>query len=99
VSTALYPGLYFIITLQQKAKLHEQNKSKIMLHKPAHQQLYYLWPLHTYTNTISLILTPRYFYMNTKRDSVRIGVGWGGVETVNTGGVNQMLGGGKEDDG
>ena len=72
-------------------------------HEPVHQQLYYLWPLHTYINRISVILTLCYFYMNTKEAryafSTRhrlgwVGLGLVGVEKVNTGGVNQILRGG-----
>lgn len=68
-----------------------ESKTKMLPHEPVHQQLYYLWPLHTYINRISVILTLCYFYMNTKE--VRfvlctrhrlswVGLGWKGEHWV-----------------
>ena len=73
------PVRYYYITTE--------SKTKMLPHEPVHQQLYYLWPLHTYINRISVILTLCYFYMNTKE--VRyviwtrhrlswVGLGWKG---------------------
>jgi len=42
---------------------YHRNQTEMLPHEPVHQQLYYLWPLHTYINRISVILTLCYFFL------------------------------------